>query len=170
MHIYIYAYIYIFMYMCIYVYVYIHIHIHIYTYTYTYIYKHVCIYMYIQTYIYIHINRYIYIYNYICPPDPMNTCRIIEEPAPPMCPLGAVVPNWYKTFPPDQYDQAEIQDSTMLSNTKSTILRWAAEFMHICTERWVNMFSKDLTTSQEAPIFDWIGSGRHTHVSIYIYI
>jgi len=31
-----------------------------------------------------------------------------------------LVPNWYKSFPPDHFGQAEINDSTMLSNESST--------------------------------------------------
>jgi len=30
--------------------------------------------------------------------------------------LCELVPNWYKIFPPDHFGQAEMNDSTMLSN------------------------------------------------------
>jgi len=30
--------------------------------------------------------------------------------------LCELVPNWYKTFPPDHFGQVEMNDSTMLSN------------------------------------------------------
>jgi len=42
--------------------------------------------------------------------------------------ICVLVPKWYKTFPPDHIDQEEINKSTMLSHTQSTLLWCTAEF------------------------------------------
>ena len=33
-----------------------------------------------------------------------------------------LLPNWYKTFPPDHIDQVEINGPTMLNKTKNIVL------------------------------------------------
>ena len=84
-------------------------------------YKCVCIYTYIHSYIYIHIHTLsICTHVHTCsPPDPMNHVKILKG-WPRRFTLWALVPNWYKTFPPDYFGQAEMNDSTMLRNKTST--------------------------------------------------
>jgi len=52
---------------------------------------------------------------------PYSSCKHVEGSALLMCPLGAGT-NWYKTFPSDHYGRLEMKDSTMLSNTNSTVI------------------------------------------------
>jgi len=52
-------------------------------------------------------------------PNPMNYAKIFKSPLRQSA-LWQLVPNWYKSFPPDHFGQAEINDSTMLSNNTST--------------------------------------------------
>ena len=54
--------------------------------------------------------------------------------------LGKLVNNWYKLFPFDHNGQAEINDSTILSNKNTTVLRCTAK-LHSCTERWIKILT-----------------------------
>ena len=51
------------------------------------------------------------------PPDPFNHVKIFKGP-PQRFVLWKLVPNLYKSFPPDHFDK--IHDSTMLSHNTST--------------------------------------------------
>jgi len=44
-----------------------------------------------------------------------------------------------KNFHQDNYNRVRMKNSTMLSNSRSAVCWSTTEFMHICTERWVNI-------------------------------
>ena len=52
------------------------------------------------------------------PPDSMHQFSKYLRAQPLQSALWELVPKWYKTLPPDHIDQVEINDSTMVSNTK----------------------------------------------------
>ena len=52
-------------------------------------------------------------------PDIMHVAKMFKG-KPRQLALCELVPNWYKTFPPDHFGQVEMNDSTMLSNQINT--------------------------------------------------
>jgi len=64
----------------------------------------------------------------------MNHVKVSQGPAPliyPLCAGTYLVQN----ILPEHIDQAEINDSTWLSNSKGTMLSCTAQVMHTCAER-----------------------------------
>ena len=72
---------------------------------------------------------YTYIYTPCFPPDPMNHVKIFKGPLHQYA-LWELVPNWYKSFSPDHFGQAEMKDSNML--TKKSVPR-KGTYIIICT-------------------------------------
>jgi len=104
-----------YVYLCIYIYIYMSIYMPVYIYIYMYIHQiYSCEYIYIYIYIIIYICIYSYTYIHAYLHDLMNHVLIFEG-QPRRFALWDLVPNWYKIFPPDNIDLAEMKEQTGLS-------------------------------------------------------
>jgi len=56
---------------------------------------------------------------YSRPPDPMNHAKIFKGWSPRDAP-SELVPQWYKTFPPDYFGRVKMKKPTRFSNQNST--------------------------------------------------
>jgi len=68
---------------------------------------------------YVNIRIHGYMYIYVYPPDPMNHAKIFKGWSPRDAP-SELVPQWYKTFPPDHFGRVEMNKPTRFSNKTST--------------------------------------------------
>jgi len=118
-----------------------HMHTHLYVNVYACIHIYIPMYIYISTYKYvlklactnllkpwlipkpIHTHKSMYAYTnafiYTYPPDPMNHANIFKGWSSQDAP-SELVPQWYKTFPPDHFGRVEMKKPTRFSNKTNT--------------------------------------------------